>query len=94
MRPLIETAKGKILVDPWLSTNPKCRELIILLSLMRLLYHGHFDHIADLVSVAQKTEGPVVGIFEFTSWVGTKGIDESVGMNIEEPRPWSLADNG
>ena len=82
---LIETDKGTILVDPWLSTNPKCPEAYYNVEPDAIVVtHGHFDHIADLVNVAQKTEGPVVGIFELTSWVGTKGIDESrlVGMNI------------
>jgi L-ascorbate metabolism protein UlaG (beta-lactamase superfamily) len=43
--------------------------------------HGHFDHMADLVQLANKFDSKVVGIFEITSWAGSKGVKNTVGMN-------------
>jgi L-ascorbate metabolism protein UlaG (beta-lactamase superfamily) len=82
---LITTAKGtQILIDPFLEQNPKypkdykLPEKIDLL----LLSHGHGDHIADAVSVAKKHHAQAVGIFELTAWIHSKGVEDTVGMNL------------
>jgi L-ascorbate metabolism protein UlaG (beta-lactamase superfamily) len=82
---LITTAKGtQILIDPFLEQNPKfprgykLPEKIDLL----LLSHGHGDHIADAVSVAKKHKAQAVGIFELTAWLQSKGVEDTVGMNL------------
>ena len=81
---LLRTPGGKrILIDPWLTTNPSCPEAfkkppqvdLILVS------HGHSDHIGDLVSVARESGAPVVGIFELCEWLGQKGIQNVHPMN-------------
>jgi L-ascorbate metabolism protein UlaG (beta-lactamase superfamily) len=81
----ITTPKGtEILIDPFLEQNPrfpKDYKLPEKLDLL-LLTHGHSDHIADAVSVAQKHGPQVVAIFELATWVGSKGIENTVGMNI------------
>jgi L-ascorbate metabolism protein UlaG (beta-lactamase superfamily) len=81
----ITTPQGtEILIDPFLKQNPKypkdykLPEKIDLL----LLTHGHFDHIADAVSIAKKHNPQVVGIFELTSWLASKGVGDTVGMNL------------
>ncbi len=82
---LITTAKGTtVLIDPFLTQNPafpknyKLPEKIDLI----LLTHAHFDHIADAVPIAKKHSSTVVAIFELANWVGSKGIEKTVGMNI------------
>jgi L-ascorbate metabolism protein UlaG (beta-lactamase superfamily) len=82
---LIVTAKGTtVLIDPFLTQNPsfpknyKLPEKIDLV----LLTHAHFDHIADVVPVAKKHGSTVLAIFELASWVGSKGVEKTVGMNM------------
>lgn len=82
---LITTAKGTtILIDPFLTQNPsfpkdyKLPEKVDLI----LLTHAHFDHIADAVPIAKKHGSTVLAIFELANWVGSKGVEKTVGMNI------------
>ena len=79
----IQFETGEVLVlDPWITGNPAYpagyeikRADAIAVS------HGHFDHVADLVQLANKFDSKVVGIFEITSWAGSKGVKNTVGMN-------------
>ena len=70
-----------ILIDPWLEnpSYPAGHELdrVDLL----LITHGHFDHIAQAVDVAQKFKPQVVTIFEIALWLGSKGVENVTGMN-------------
>jgi L-ascorbate metabolism protein UlaG (beta-lactamase superfamily) len=81
----ITTPNGtEILIDPFLEHNPKYPKGYKLpekLDLM-LLTHGHSDHIADAVSVAKKHRPEVVAIFELASWISSKGVEDTVGMNL------------
>jgi L-ascorbate metabolism protein UlaG (beta-lactamase superfamily) len=83
---LIESPEGKrVLVDPWLDGNPACPdeykgEGIGQVDVI-ICTHGHFDHIADLVSVATRTGATVVGIYDLTSWAESKGVQNAVGGN-------------
>ena len=79
----LRTPGGKeLLFDPWYTGNPafpahsrpKAADLI-------LISHGHSDHATDLAAVAKDTGATVVGIFEITSWLGTKGIKNTEPMN-------------
>jgi L-ascorbate metabolism protein UlaG (beta-lactamase superfamily) len=81
----ITTPRGtEILIDPFLEQNPKYPKGYKLpdkLDLL-LLTHGHSDHIADAVSVARKHHPQVVAIFELAQWIGSKGVEDTVGMNL------------
>lgn len=46
-----------------------------------LVSHGHSDHITDAAAMAKATGASVVGIFEVTSWLGTKGVKNVEPMN-------------
>jgi L-ascorbate metabolism protein UlaG (beta-lactamase superfamily) len=79
----LRTPGGKdILFDPWYTGNPsflesarpKAADLI-------LISHGHSDHITDAAAMAKATGATVVGIWEVTSWLGTKGIKNLEPMN-------------
>ena len=82
---LFETAAGKkILVDPWLAGNPLCPEAFHNVETDAILItHGHGDHIGDVFTAAERCSGPIVGIYDLTTWLGLKGVDESklAGMN-------------
>lgn len=74
---------GEVLVlDPWITGNPAYpagheikRADAIAVS------HAHFDHMADLVPLANKFDSKVVAIFEIASWAGSKGVKNTDGMN-------------
>ena len=79
----IKTPGGKtVLFDPWYTGNPSFPEHarpktadVILVS------HGHSDHITDAAAMAKQTGATVVGIWEVTSWLGTKGVQTLEPMN-------------
>lgn len=83
---VFETPEGKkILVDPWLQGNPSCPEEFYDLEVdAMLITHGHNDHIGDVFTAHERCNGPIVGIFDLTTWLGIKGVPEEklVGMNI------------
>jgi L-ascorbate metabolism protein UlaG (beta-lactamase superfamily) len=79
----LKTPGGKtLLLDPWYTGNPsfpenakpKQADLI-------LVSHGHSDHITDAAAMAKATGAVVVGIFEVTSWLGSKGVQNLEPMN-------------
>src|SRR5687768_2381610 len=79
---LFETPEGKrLLLDPWIEGNPSFpadwRERASGNIDGILVTHGHFDHINDLVGVAQSTGAPVACIMELGIWLTMKGVAES-----------------
>jgi L-ascorbate metabolism protein UlaG (beta-lactamase superfamily) len=79
----LRTPGGKeVLLDPWYTGNPsfpasarpKAADLI-------LISHGHSDHITDAAAMARQTGATVVGIWEVTSWLSTKGVQNIEPMN-------------
>ncbi len=80
---VLKTPGGKtVLLDPWYTGNPSFPEQakpkqadVILVS------HGHSDHITDAAAMAKTTGAVVVGIWEVTSWLGTKGVQNLEPMN-------------
>jgi L-ascorbate metabolism protein UlaG (beta-lactamase superfamily) len=79
----LRTPGGKtVLLDPWYTGNPSFPEGarptnadVILVS------HGHSDHITDAAAIAKSTGATVVAIWEITSWLGAKGIQNLEPMN-------------
>jgi L-ascorbate metabolism protein UlaG (beta-lactamase superfamily) len=81
----ITTPAGtEILIDPFLEHNPKYPKAYKLAEKIDLLLltHGHSDHIADAVAVAKKHHPQVVAIYELAEWIGSKGVENTVGMNL------------
>ena len=46
-----------------------------------LVSHGHSDHITDAAAMAKQTNATVVGLWEVTSWLATKGVQHLEPMN-------------
>jgi L-ascorbate metabolism protein UlaG (beta-lactamase superfamily) len=80
----VETPAGKtIVIDPWVTGNPKCpdeekefKKIDVL-----LCSHGHGDHIGDAVQLAKKHDAVVVGMPELCGWMAKKGVKNVAGMN-------------
>lgn len=81
---LLHFAGKKILLDPFISGNPKAQH--ISLSDIRpdyiFLSHGHMDHLKDLEEIAKNSNAPVITSFDImTKFLEPKGISGH-GMNI------------
>ena len=65
-----------VLIDPFLTGNPKAAiSADDVAATTILLTHGHADHIGDTVSIARRTEAPVIAITELAGEIGQEGID-------------------
>jgi L-ascorbate metabolism protein UlaG (beta-lactamase superfamily) len=82
---LVQTEAGtNILIDPFIEQNPKYPKDFTLPSKIQyiLLTHGHGDHISDAVPVAKKHGSTVVAVYELAAYVGGKGVENTIGMNL------------
>jgi len=80
----IQTPAGKtVLLDPWVMGNPVCPESEKKLARVDVMLctHGHFDHIADAVTIAREHNPVVVGIYELCAWLEKKGVRQISPMN-------------
>jgi L-ascorbate metabolism protein UlaG (beta-lactamase superfamily) len=81
---LFSTPGGKrILLDPWISTNPSTPDSARKIDSVDLILvtHGHSDHAADAVRIGRATGAPVVAPFELSVWLQHKGLKNVVAMN-------------
>jgi L-ascorbate metabolism protein UlaG (beta-lactamase superfamily) len=81
---LFETAGKHVLVDPFLTGNPKAAAKADEVPAdLVLISHGHGDHVGDAVAIAERTGAKVVCNYEISLWlVDQKGLPEGqvVGM--------------
>ena len=70
-----ETALGKILIDPFLSENPKADvgpDAIEGIAAI-VVSHGHGDHWGDTVAIARRTGATVVAAYELAALAEKEG---------------------
>jgi L-ascorbate metabolism protein UlaG (beta-lactamase superfamily) len=81
---LLKTPEHTILVDPFLTENPVAQvkpdevdaEFI-------LITHGHFDHVADAATIANRCQATLVANFEIATWFAEKHqVQNTLGMNL------------
>ncbi len=73
-----------VLIDPFLNDSPTApvkaehvKADFILVS------HGHFDHVADVASIANRTGATVVSNYEIATWFASQHhVENTVGMNL------------
>jgi L-ascorbate metabolism protein UlaG (beta-lactamase superfamily) len=83
----------KVLVDPFLTGNPKAAAKADELSPdVILLTHGHGDHYGDIVDIAQRAGSTVVSIVEVANELSEQGIedvrDPNLGGTVEFDWGW------
>jgi L-ascorbate metabolism protein UlaG (beta-lactamase superfamily) len=80
----IEYADKSMLFDPFIRPNPLASHIEVehLNPDFILLSHGHEDHVADAVEIAQRSGAQCVSIFEVHSWLSAQGVSQSHPMNI------------
>jgi L-ascorbate metabolism protein UlaG (beta-lactamase superfamily) len=80
----IKTAEHTVLLDPFLNDNPTSPVSADEMTAdFILVSHGHFDHVADVASIANRCGATVVAIYEIAEWFGTNhSVENAIGMNI------------
>ena len=80
----VDTGEHHLLIDPFLNDNPAAPiKADAAQADFILLTHGHFDHVADAVPIAQRTGAHVLANFEVSEWIKKQGVaaGKVVGMN-------------
>lgn len=78
---LVETAKARLLIDPYLnesSTAP--RKAADVSCDYVLLSHGHEDHTADALEIAKRCDATIIANYEIAEYFAAKGA-KTHGMN-------------
>ena len=72
----IEVAGKHILVDPFITGNPKASHINIneLKADYILITHAHFDHIQDVEAIAKRTDAVIVSNWEIANYYGAKEL--------------------
>ena len=86
----IETADGtKLVIDPFFAENPGFTGSVDDVEADYILItHGHFDHVADLVEVAERTGATCIATYEIASFLESKGLNASpqhIGGGVHYP---------
>lgn len=77
-------AGGKsLLFDPFITPNPLASKIDVdaIGADFILVSHGHGDHVADVVAIAQRTGATVIAPYEVANWVEKNGAANVQGMN-------------
>lgn len=79
----VEIKGKKIVFDPFITHNELAKSIDInkIEADYIFISHGHDDHIADLVTLARRTNATVVGAFEIMTWLGKQGLERVHPMN-------------
>jgi len=73
---LIESPRGRVIIDPFLSGNPTASLSPDQVEVDAvLLTHGHGDHVGDAAAIARRLNVPVVAVFELATLLGWQGVD-------------------
>ena len=80
---LVETNGIKILIDPFITANELAKHIDI--NTIECDYiaisHGHFDHIADAVFLAKRTQATIICAYEIYEWLSKQGLEKFRPMN-------------
>jgi L-ascorbate metabolism protein UlaG (beta-lactamase superfamily) len=73
----IQIGETNILVDPFISGNPKASHINVesLKADYILVTHAHQDHILDVETIAKRTGAVIISNFEIVSYYQEKGIE-------------------
>lgn len=79
----LQVDSGEVLVlDPWTDGNPAYPKGYKIKRVDAIaVSHGHFDHIHDVLPIEKQFKPKIVGIYELTHWLESKGAENTIGMN-------------
>ena len=76
----VKTVTGlSLLVDAYVQSNPAAPEHLRTIEKVDLvlLTHGHIDHVADIIEIAERNNPSIICPMELGKWPVRQGIDES-----------------
>ena len=81
---LVQLPNGtNLLIDPFIEHNPKYPKGFVLPKIdFILLTHGHIDHIADAIPVAQKHGSTILAMVELSQYMAGQGAANVIGFNL------------
>ncbi len=73
-----------VLLDPFLNESPTAPvKAADVQADYILVSHGHFDHVADVAEIANRTSATVVANYEISQWLSNKHqVVNTLGMNL------------
>jgi L-ascorbate metabolism protein UlaG (beta-lactamase superfamily) len=78
---LIESDGQRVLIDPFLTDNPKAAAKADEVPADTILVsHGHGDHLGDTVAIALRTGATVVANYEIANWLQGQGLTKVHGQ--------------
>jgi len=79
----VQTSRHRLLFDPFISPNPLAKHIKVddVGADFIFVSHGHGDHIADCIAIAQRTGATVISNFEVGEWLAAKGVKKTMPMN-------------
>ena len=80
----IESEGHRILIDPFLTDNPRasCKASDLQADTI-LVSHGHFDHVQDVAEIANRCNAMVVANYEIATWFSDRHqVKKTQPMNI------------
>ena len=78
---LLETAKARLIIDPFLTGNPLAPVKADDLKVDYILCsHGHEDHTCDALGISQRCDAPIIANYEVAEYFGAQGA-KTHGMN-------------
>lgn len=79
----VEAGGKTLLFDPFISPNPLAKEIDVkkVAADFILVSHGHGDHVADVIDIANRTGATVIAPFEVGTWFEGKGVKNVQAMN-------------
>lgn len=87
------TVNGKkLLFDPFITANELAKHINIntIEADYILLSHAHFDHVADVESIAKRTGATIIANYEIAMWFAAKGITNYHPMNTGGKRSFDF----
>ncbi|HAY76758.1 MAG TPA: metal-dependent hydrolase [Gemmatimonadetes bacterium] len=74
----IHAADSKLVIDPFFSDNPHFVGSVDDIEADYILVtHGHYDHVADLIGLAERTGATCIATFEIASFLESQGLNTS-----------------
>ena len=75
-----ENGSHVILIDPFLSGNPKFKGTVEEAAhgaTHVVLTHGHDDHVGDAVEICKRTGATLVAVYELAMYLAGQGVERS-----------------
>lgn len=79
----VETNGFHLLFDPFITPNELAKHISIedIKANYILLSHGHGDHIADAIKIAENTQATIISSYEIVEWLAKQGAQKTHPMN-------------